>query len=109
MEATLAKFATPLVGALVMNEGGKYAERNQNVSTADHALSTQRDVIENNPYLSDEEKGEFTKKALDRHAEQCSRQPKGPVVDMMKWETAREAVGPTIESVKEGVKSWWKR
>ena len=85
---------------------------NQNGELADHALDKEVDTINKNLNLSPEQKSEYTQKALDHHAERCSRQSKGPIVDIMKYETVRETAKPVVETAKEGVKavsSWWKK
>ncbi len=108
----LGKFAAPFVAGLLVNEGGKYVHNTQNVALADQTLDTQTDRINKNPHLTPEQKSEYTQKALDNHSERCSRQSKGPIVDIIKWETVRETAKPAVETFKEGAKSvssWWKK
>ena len=95
----------PLVGGLLVNEGGKYLHNIQNVDLANPLLQTQTEAINTLPHLNPEQKSEYTQKALDNHSERWSRQSKGPIVDIMKWETVRETAKPAIEPVKEGAKS----
>nr|QIQ59658.1 hypothetical protein [Trebouxia sp. A1-2] len=110
--STLGKFATSLVEALVVNERGKYVQSSQNGELANQALDTQIDTIDNNPYLTPEQKSEYTRKALDQHSEKCGREFKGSIVDIMKYETVRKGTKPTVKVVKEGAtsfSSWWKK
>lgn len=91
---------------------GKYVQNEQNAALADNALDNQIDTIDKNPYLTLEQKSEDTQKALETHLETSSSQCKGPIVDIMTWETIRETAKPAIETVKEQAKSvysWWKK
>ncbi len=105
----VTKFVLPLVAGLAINELGKYTHNSQNVALADRTLETQTEAINKNPHYSSEQKSDYSQKALDNHSERCNRQSKGPIVDIMKWETVRETAAPAIDTVKETVSGWWKK
>jgi hypothetical protein len=76
----VTKVVLPLIGGLIIYEGGKYWHNTQNVALANKRLETQTEAINKKLYLSPEHKSEYSQNAHYNHSERYSRQSKEDIV-----------------------------